>query len=256
MIDLHCHILPAVDDGSGSLEESLAMARCAVDDGIHTIVATPHTLNGHYQNPEREVAARVHDLRQALGKNNIDLDLLPGADVRLCPNLLDYIRKAEAGTLAHAGKYLLLELPAQTIPQNITEEIFSLKLAGITPIITHPERNAMIQGEPGILRHLVEMGALAQVTAMSIMGDFGPSAADAAEELLVQRLIHVMASDAHSAEGRPPALARAVELAAEILEDYEEAESMVTTAPAAILAGQPLEVPEVHPRKRGTSIKL
>ena len=109
MIDLHCHILPGIDDGSGSLEESLSMARLAMEDGIHTIVATPHTLDGIYINPVREIISRVTTLQNALSENNINLRLCVGADVHLCPHMMEKVKNGDAGTINNAGKYILLD---------------------------------------------------------------------------------------------------------------------------------------------------
>lgn len=244
MIDLHCHILPGVDDGPESQDESLSMARKAVEDGIYTIVATPHTLNGIYINPVKEVTSRVAALQEALSKNHIKLQLYAGADVYLCPNMLERIESGDAGTINDSRKYILLELPSQIVPPGVKDEIFSLKLNGITPIISHPERNSAIQHDTDILYELIRMGALSQVTAMSITGDFGEMALQCSERLLKHRLVHIIASDAHSSDSRPPILSQAVEAAAEIMGNYKEAEHMVTEVPATILSGVIIEIPE------------
>jgi len=251
LIDLHCHILPGVDDGAKSLEESLLMARRAVEDGIHTIVATPHTLNGIYINSAREVTPKVASLQETLSKNHIKLQLYVGADVHLCPHMLELIESGDAGTINNARKYILLEFPSQVVPPKVKDEIFSLKLNGITPIISHLERNPVIQHNIDILYEFIRMGALCQVTAMSITGDFGGIAMQCAERLLSHRMVHVIASDAHSSESRPPVLSQAVEAAAEILENYDDAERMVTEVPAAILSGNMPEIPEPILAKRG-----
>ncbi|MEW6667868.1 MAG: CpsB/CapC family capsule biosynthesis tyrosine phosphatase [Thermodesulfobacteriota bacterium] len=243
MIDLHCHILPGLDDGSASVEESLAMAKTALQDGIHTVVATPHSLDGMYMNSLGEVTGAVESFRGALAENGLDLRLFVGADVHLCPTMVERVRRGEAVTINNAGRYLLLELPPQTLPEGLHEEIFSLKIHGVTPIITHPERHPAIQRDLGVLRDLISHGALAQVTAMSVCGDFGGLVAACAEAMLGHRLVHIIASDAHSADSRPPVLSRAVEAAEEILGSREEAEWMVEGLPAAILAGRPVEVP-------------
>ncbi len=240
-----------MDDGSKSLEESLSMAKKAVEDSIHTIVATPHTLDGIYLNPVKEVSSRVTDLEDVLSKNHIDLRLCAGADVHLCPRMMERIASGDAGTIDNAGKYLLLELPSQTVPPGVKDEIFSLKVNGITPIITHPERNPIIQHDMNILFELVSMGALCQVTAMSITGDFGGMVMKCAEVLLKNRMVHVIASDAHSFDSRPPVLSPAVEAASEIMRSYEDAERMVTEVPAAILAGDMPEIPEPKRIKKG-----
>jgi len=251
LIDLHCHILPGVDDGAKSLEESLLMARRAVEDGIHTIVATPHTLNGIYINSAREVTPKVASLQETLSKNHIKLQLYVGADVHLCPHMLELIESGDAGTINNARKYILLEFPSQVVPPKVKDEIFSLKLNGITPIISHLERNPVIQHNIDILYEFIRMGALCQVTAMSITGDFGGIAMQCAERLLRHRMVHVIASDAHSSESRPPVLSQAVEAAAEILENYDDAERMVTEVPAAILSGNMPDIPKPKLAKRG-----
>jgi protein-tyrosine phosphatase len=240
-----------VDDGAESQDESLAMARTAVKDGIHKIVATPHTLNGIYINPAREVTSRVADLQEALSRNHIKLKLYAGADVHLCPHMLELIESGDAGTINNAGKYILLEFPPQTIPPGVKEEIFSLKLNGITAIISHSERNAIIQHDLGVMYELVSMGALCQVTAMSITGDFGGMVMHCVERLLKHRLAHVIASDAHSSNSRPPVLSQAVEAAAEIMGSFKDAERMVTDVPASILSGDMPEIPEPLPVKQG-----
>jgi len=250
VIDLHCHILPGVDDGSRSLKESLVMAKTAVRDGIHTIVATAHTLNGVYVNPINKVVSWANALEKAFAKNGIELRLFAACEVHICPHIVEHINKGDAGTINRGGKYLLLELPSQSIPGGVKEEIFSLKLNGITPIIVHPERNALIRSDSNILYELIDMGALSQVTAMSVTGGFGVAVRQSAESLLRQRMCHVIASDAHSADARPPVLSEAVEEAAEILGSYEEAERMVTDVPAAILSGR---VPEISEPSRPRS---
>jgi protein-tyrosine phosphatase len=242
MIDLHCHILPGLDDGSGSVEESLAMARTALRDGIHTVVATPHSLDGLYLNPLKEVSDAVESLKRALAENGLDLRLCLGADVHLCPAMVERVQKGEAITINNAGRYLLLELPPQILPDRLREEIFSLKIHGITPIITHPERHPAIQRDLRLLREMISLGALAQVTAMSVSGEFGGFVMACAEAMLGHRLVHIIASDAHSPDNRPPVLSRAMEAAEEILGSREEAEWMVEGLPAAILAGEPVEV--------------
>ena len=244
MIDLHCHILPYLDDGPQSPEESLSMAKEAVEDGISVITATPHTLNGVYLNPAQKITKSVAALQDLLVKNNIPLQMCLGADVHLCPDMLAHIESGEAMTINNAGKYLLLEFPAQSIPPGAKDEIFRLKLNGITPIITHPERNLMIQKDIHILYEFVNLGALSQVTAMSITGDFGPIVRNCVQELLERRLAHIIASDAHSPDDRPPLLSEALEEAADMLESYEEAEQMVTLVPAAIIAGEGVEIQE------------
>lgn len=225
------------------------MARIAVEEGIHTILATPHTLNGVYLNPADEIIDRVAELQNTLSEKKINLRLYPGADIHLCPHMLDLIESGEAITINNAGRFILLELPSQAIPGGLKDEIFELKLNGITPIITHPERNAVIQHNPNILFELISMGALSQVTAMSVTGGFGTMALDSSEIMLKHRLVHIIATDAHSAESRPPILSKAVESAEEILGTHEEAAQMVNDIPGAIIKGDMPDIPEPIPVK-------
>lgn len=251
MIDLHCHILPGLDDGPKTIEESLEMARVARSDGIRTIVATPHTLNDVYVNPFQKVVDEVDCLRDLFLKEEIDLDLWPGSDVHICSRMSERILSGEAGTINGGGCYVLVEFPYQTVPSGAGEELFRLKLKGITPIITHPERNLAIQNRLETLSDMVVMGCLVQVTAMSITGEFGEEAMTCAHRLLDLRLAHVIATDAHSSVSRPPILTPAVEAAAQILGSMKEAEAMVLARPDAILAGEPVDVPDPkRPQKK------
>ena len=244
MIDLHCHIIPDVDDGSGSLEESLEMARLAVSDGITHMVATPHTLNGVSKNTTAQILQAVDDLKKAFAAENIPLTLHTGSEIHFTGGLRHLIRSGDLCTLNNRGKYALLELPSQSIPAGLKQEIFELKLDGITPIIAHPERHVVFQNEPDSLRELIDMGAMAQLTAMSLLGDFGPLVRQAAKRFLEMRLVQIMASDGHSAERRPPLLSRAVEEAADVLKSLAEAQAMVTERPAAVLAGTSFDFPQ------------
>jgi protein-tyrosine phosphatase len=244
VIDLHCHILPGIDDGSRSTGESLIMAKLAFENGIRTIVATPHTLDGTYLNPPHRIAQGVLSLQKTLKENRVDLRLCVGADVHLCPGMAEKIKKGDAGTLNNTGKYFLLELPPQTLPSGVKEEIFALKVQGITPIVTHPERHPAILRDMNLLHDFIAMGALSQITAMSLTGEFGEAVQRCAQELLKHRLVHVIASDAHSADSRPPLLSRAVSEAAALTGSESFALSLVHDLPAKILAGEPVEIPE------------
>jgi len=252
LIDLHCHILPGVDDGPSSAAESLSMARQAIADGIKTIVATPHTLNGVYYNPFREVADQVARLREIFLKERLALDLYPGSESYICVQMVQQVTTGEVGTINGNGRYVLVEFPVQAIPSGAKDELFQLKLKGITPIIAHPERNLVIQRQLEILYELVAMGCLIQITAMSVTGELGEKAMMCAHRLLDLRLAHVIASDAHSADTRAPILSPAVEIAGLIMESPKEADEMVSARPGAILAGEPLALPEPKrpPKKR------
>ena len=244
MIDLHCHILPEIDDGPASMEDPLEIATTSVDNGISAIVATPHTTNGVYINEPEAINESVRACQQLLDEKRVALTLYPGAEVHVTPGLARKVEQGEVSTLNNTGRYILIEFPPQSVPSGVRDEIFNLNLLGITPIIAHPERNFALQEDLALLEELVRMGALAQITSFSILGVFGGYIKKISKRMLECRLVHIIASDAHSADYRAPELAGAVEAAARILQDFHEAEDMVTRLPEAILLGEEAAVPE------------
>ena len=248
MIDIHSHILPGLDDGPQTMEESIQMCRIAYQDGIRTIVATPHTLNGVYQNGKSTILTRVEELCSELRTQNSELPLkiLPGSDVHLCETTLQQVDQGEAVTIGDGGKYIMIEFPSQAIPYQAERVLFQLLGRGLTPIISHPERNLEIGRRPGRYYEIIKMGCLGQVTAMSLTGEFGPKVRQWAEKLLKSWLVHFIASDAHSINGRPPILSAAVKAAAKIV-GKKEAEKMVTEYPKAILEGRRPNIPDPLP---------
>lgn len=240
MIDLHTHILPGLDDGASDMNEAVEMCRMAESDGITTMVATPHTGNGVYVNRRDRILAAVAELNSRLSKEGINVRILPGADVHINQDMTGMIEAGRALTLNDAGRYLLVELPHQTVPPNLGDWIFTLKLNGITPIITHPERNFVIRKNMEELRKWVDLGALVQITAMSVTGQFGTLAQHSAHEMLKGNLVHAIASDAHSISGRPPILSRARDAVARLTNE-SHAHDLVHTYPGMILDGKPVE---------------
>ena len=195
------------------------------------------------------VSDQVARLREIFLIDKLDLDLRTGSEAHISIQMVERVVSGEIATINNNGRYVLVEFPVQAIPLGSKEELFQLKLNGITPIISHPERNMILQQQLEFLYDLVAMGCLLQVTAMSITGGLGKDAMDCAHVLLDLRLAHVIATDAHSSMNRPPILSPGVETAAEVLGSFEEAEAMVTTRPGDILAGDPLDVPE--PKRPG-----
>ena len=244
MIDLHCHVLPGLDDGARLLEETLDIARSAVKNNIDTIVATPHTLNGFFVNNWENVVSLTATVQKAFDAEDIAITLYPAMEAQVCPELFDALEKGQAATINDNSRYMLLEFPPFSMPPGSMEFIFKLKLQGITPVIAHPERNLILQNDLKQLYDLVKMGALCQLTALSVTGYLGPSVQKSSEQMIKTGLAHVIATDAHSDDERIAALASAVDMAAEILQDYSRAEKMVTTTPAAIIAGEDVDVDE------------
>ena len=259
MIDLHSHLLPNLDDGPRTLEDSIQMCRISYQDGIKTIVATPHILPGIYKNDRSTILSKVHELNEAIKRlgvgiqtpnselrtpnSELSLKILPGADVHFSSDILQRYEDEEIVTVNDRGRYLMIEFAFQGIPYQAEEVLFQLLTRGIIPIISHPERNMEIGQRPKRYYEMVRMGCLGQVTAMSLTGEFGPGVRRIAEKLLTKRLVHMIASDAHSTDGRPPILSAAVK-AAEKIVGKEEAIKMVTEYPAAMIDGRRPDIPE------------
>lgn len=243
MIDIHCHILPGLDDGPPTLEKSLEMCRIAAADGIDAIVATPHMLNGMYDVTAEQVLAGVRALNDSLADEGLALRILPGADVHVDKNLPSYLAEKKVLTLADRGKHLMVELPQDVLPAEIADLLFQIQLKGVTPIVSHPERNVEVQRDSEVLRGLVERGALIQITAGSLTGAFGSRAEECGLGLLRRGMAHLVATDAHNALRRPPTLsaARAV---VEREMGSDEARAVFEDRPARLLAGAYVEPPE------------
>lgn len=245
MIDIHTHLLPGVDDGAESVEEALDMARAAVADGTRQLFVTPHTAADAYRGDRADAEARVTSLREAIRAAGIPLELLWGSEALLTPDLPEQLNRKRAFTL-NGSRYLLVELPSWAFPPYADEVLFALQLKGLVPIIAHPERHPAIQRDHSILFRLVRRGLLTQMTAGSLLGIFGSAARRVAEAMLVHRLAHVIASDAHWFDTRRPVLSRAVQQAARWV-GQEQAMAMVTSVPQKIVHNAEIEVPPPDP---------
>ncbi len=237
MIDLHCHVLPGIDDGSRLLQETLDMARTAVKNNIDTIVATPHTLNGFFTNKWENVVSLTATVRKAFTAEDIPVILYPAMEAQVCPELFEALEKGQAATINNNSRYLLLEFPPFFMPPGSRDFIYKLRLLGITPVIAHPERHLILQNDLRQLHDLVKQGAMCQLTAVSVTGLLGSAVQKSAELMIKTGLAHVIATDAHANDQRILALSSAVEIAADILQDPSRADKMVTETPAAIIAG-------------------
>ncbi|WP_373737161.1 tyrosine-protein phosphatase [Jeotgalibaca porci] len=212
MIDLHCHILPGVDDGAASLQESLSMAEQAMAQGITHLLCTPHHNNGRYENEKSSVIAAVHHLQNALDERNLPLTLLEGQEVRVTGELITAIEKDHLLFTDITDTYLLLEFPTQDVPAFSESLFFELRTLGKVPVIVHPERNAIFREDPNRLIPFLEMGCLAQLTAPSIVGVFGKQIQKTAHEMVTHNLVQMVASDAHSVTKRRFYLKEAYEI--------------------------------------------
>ena len=238
MIDIHNHILPHLDDGADSWSTSLNMCRQAVANGIKTIIATPHTLNGIYKNNPRDIEEKVKILNQKLKENDISLEILPGSEVHLSADIIEAIKNKEVLTL-NKSNYILLEFPHTQIPLHIEEILFQMQIMGITPILSHVERNLEFQQKSDSLANLIQKGALAQLTAASLCGAFGSPTRKFAQKLLANDLIYCIASDAHSdsKSGRNAILSKALAEASKII-GHQAALNLVHSNPQKIIMNQ------------------
>ena len=233
MLDLHCHILPGLDDGPKTMVESLAMCRAAAADGVHAIVATPHRGNPVGNTTGAQVLKAIKKLKNTLKKREIPIEILPGHEIRVNQNLINDIDKGKALTLNNKKKYVLLELPFESVPFYVFDVLARLKEKGITAIIAHPERNTQIQADKRVMKRLIKASALSQITGGSLLGEFGPAALRSAVELLKSGLVRVLASDSHSPD-RPPVLTKAIAAAAKIVGE-KKAKILVTDNPQKIV---------------------
>ncbi len=233
LIDLHCHILPGIDDGAPDLETSLQMARIAVDDGITVTACTPHMMPGYYENTSEGVRAAVVALQAELDTAGIPLRLVTGADVHLVPGLASGLRDGSKLTLADT-RYFLFEPPHNTAPPRMAEAVFDCMAAGFHPLITHPERLRWIEDHYGLMVQLAQAGAWMQITAGSVTGRFGKRTQYWAERMLDEGIVHILATDAHNLRSRSPVLSEAVHAVSKRLGE-QAAQDMVLTRPLAVL---------------------
>ena len=242
MIDIHAHILPGIDDGPATMDESVEICRMAASNGTTTIVATPHFNAGTYETTSAKIFELINELEARLEQEKINLRILPGAEVLLSPELITYVKKEEYLTINRSGKYVLVELPPHLVPPHWDTFLMTMIDAGIVPILAHPERNAWFLNNPTALYQVVTKGAMVQMTAMSITGKFGEDIQRFSIFLLEHNLAHVIATDTHSTFYRPPLLREAVKIAEDVI-GKEKANDLVTTMPAAIIDGREVSLP-------------
>jgi protein-tyrosine phosphatase len=253
MIDLHCHILGALDDGAQSVQESLEMCRMAVQDGIRTAVATPHGFDGKFSCEPDQIRQRVCELSGLLAGDAIDLEVLLGMEVRIVAELPQLLKEGRALTL-NEGKFVLLEFHPSQFPAGLENLIDALVDSGFGLIIAHPEKNLVLQNNPERLYHLIQRyrpwDILTQITADSVLRAGEARASRTARIFMKHDLAHVIASDAHSSKLRIPRLSDAVAAAAAIV-GQEGAEMMVGQIPLAVLGRGdfPEYWPPTNPRR-------
>lgn len=241
MIDIHCHILPAADDGAESLEDALEMARMAAESGVTAIIATPHcNLPGaeeqNYISPD--LAQRFVDLQREIRKAGIDLALYPGSEVLCTPQVPQLLEKGALLTLA-GSRYLLVEFFFDETLDYMDEMLTAIAEHGVIPVIAHPERYESVQRTPRIVERWFRNGWIIQLNKGSILGRLGRKAENTAHWILSRGLAHVVASDAHSPNVRTPHMAEVAEYLAQLC-DPRYAEILLEKNPACILNNRPV----------------
>jgi len=233
MIDLHCHILPGMDDGAGDITVSIEMAKLYVADGVTAVACTPHILPGLYHNSGPQIRDATAALQQTLDREGIPLDLVTGADVHMVPDFVAGLRAGRLLSLADS-RYVLVEPPHHVAPMRLEQFFFDLVAAGYVPILTHPERLSWIEAQYSTIQRLVRGGVWMQVTAGSLAGAFGRTAQYWANRMLDEGSVHILATDAHDTKRRPPCLSAGRELAKKRV-GIREAEHLVVTRPLGII---------------------
>jgi protein-tyrosine phosphatase len=237
VVDLHSHILPGIDDGAESMADTVDMARTAQQDGVRCIVATPHHANGVYDAPRERVLELTGAVGRELAQAGVHVEVLPGAEVHFHAGLAAGVEAGTLCTLADTGKYLLVELPVQLLPPTLRDELFRLRLLGITPILAHVERNRAVQEDWTSLLPLLDMGVLFQCTAASLTGEFGSAIRELSINLVRFRLVHVLGTDSHGLNFRPPVLSSAWEIVREVLAHDPEMLGYMERLPELVLQG-------------------
>ncbi|HSA93113.1 MAG TPA: CpsB/CapC family capsule biosynthesis tyrosine phosphatase [Terriglobales bacterium] len=242
MVDIHSHVLPEVDDGAKSWDVAVQMCRMAAEDGVTDLVATPHANDRYPYHRQRhqEIVSRLQ------GMVGLTPTLHLGCDFHFSyDNIQDALAHCERYVIGKTA-YLLVEFSDFALPPTLLDALYRLQSGGLTPIVTHPERNPLLQRQPEQILRLVEMGCVIQVTAASLTGRFGKAARRLSGWLLQREAVHVLASDAHDLEDRPPILSAGRDVAVELC-GPDVALALVEHNPRAIVSNQPLPY-FPHPR--------
>lgn len=252
MLDLHCHLLPGIDDGAKDLETSIKMLEIAKNNNTKAIIATPHVIEGKWLPAWEQIVAECKILEDESRKVDLDIPVYPGGEIALHMDILDSI-KGPGPYCLNSGRYLLVELPAMEIPRFAEKFFFTLEARGITPVLAHPERHPELAKDPEILVEWIRRGVLTQINGASLMGRMGERAQNMAELLLARNMVHCFGSDAHSARNRNPDLSKAAERVVSMV-GIEMARQILTVNPQRIIDSQDVVAFEVQPERRKTGI--
>ncbi|MBP3905931.1 MAG: hypothetical protein J6D47_03155 [Peptostreptococcaceae bacterium] len=250
MIDIHCHILPNVDDGSESLEESIAMAKIAESEGITKIVNTSHCHFDFKYKKGNELKLELEKFNQALKEENINIEVLLGNELYYTSDLIERFDELDFFSMNNS-KYILMEFSPINFPKNIEDVIYEIKIRGYIPIIAHAERYKQVQEDVNIVLDCIKEGALIQVNASSILGKNGEKAEDTSKKLLDNNMVHFVATDAHSSNRRRPLIKDSYNY---ILKNYgkEVSEKLFIENPTAVIENRDISIlnPTKYEEKR------
>ncbi|HWS71393.1 MAG TPA: CpsB/CapC family capsule biosynthesis tyrosine phosphatase [Thermoanaerobaculia bacterium] len=255
MIDIHHHCLPGIDDGPRELAEAVALCRRAADEGVETIVATPHVLRGRWQNTSRaKLESLIEALREQVGAYP---RLVLGSEYFFAHDMTEVLASGNAIIPINDSRYVLVEFAAHSVPPLIEQAFYRVQLEGWTPIVAHPERNLVFQSKPELLSTLVRLGARTQVTCGSLLGDFGPEARAAGTQWVREGLVHFLASDAHNLGKRPPRVRESLVVLRDLV-DESIVEALTRGNPQAVIEGRPLvyepDIADTPPQSRARRI--
>jgi protein-tyrosine phosphatase len=201
LVDIHAHVLPGVDDGPETLDQSLAMCAIYAEQGVGAVVATPHMADGNYDVQPDEARRAVETLNRECAEAGIDLRVVPGGEVRVAPGLFEKLEAGELLTIGDAGTHVLLELGPGPAPP-LAGMMDALTAQGITPVLGHPERHPEFWRRPDPLSEWAELGCLYQVTAASLIGRLGRRPRQLSRAMIDAGMVHAVASDAHRTRGK------------------------------------------------------
>jgi protein-tyrosine phosphatase len=242
MIDLHCHLLPGLDDGAADLDMSRSMVKLLLADGVSTVACTPHILPGLYDNSGPAILEAIQRLRDVFGQEGIHIELVSGADNHIAPDFVADLHRGHLLPLA-GSRYVLMEPPHHVAPPKLEDLFFNVLVAGYVPVLTHPERLTWLDSRYSVIRRLVKRGVWMQVTAGSLTGNFGRNARYWAERMVEEGLVHILATDAHDDNRRAPNLGEGYLRAAQLVGEVE-AQHLVGTRPRGIIQNfEPTQLP-------------
>ena len=238
MIDIHCHVLPGIDDGSKDIDMSLQMLGIAEKNNTTKIIATPHYYRGYYENEFKDVLSHVENLNTVIKSKGINIDIFPGQEVFVDKHTLDLYKDGTIHTL-NDSKYMLIEFPMGVLPDDAMDMVYELKLLGVKPIIAHPERYVYIISDLMNINKFIEEGCLFQLNTSSIEGHFGGKVKEISHVLMDNDLCHFIASDAHSTDRRCPNLGLTME---NIKNNYNDIYTSVQKNAECILEDHEIDV--------------